>query len=138
MPPWHLLDRIAGRALDSTFGGRVRITPRNQAGQYDDPSIDPSRPEQVVLGHFARDPATGDFRGSVIGTEVRGGTRLSFNGETTVLWTGAAYASIGYELRKGDILTFLDEPGEPAFSIVKDPHRQGQDVEINLAGEAVA
>jgi hypothetical protein len=138
MPSWHLLDAIAGRALDSTFGGRVKITPMTAVDQYGDPTTDGTRPEQTIAGHLATDPKTGDFRGSVIGTEVRGGTRLSVDGETSVVFTAAAYESVGYALRKGDLLTFLDEKGTPTFSIAKAPHHQGQDVEVYLAREKAA
>ncbi len=128
-----LLDRVAGRSLDATFGGRVLVQPRLSEDIYGPPLPDPLRADQEILGHFATSPRTIETRGSVIGTEVRGGTRLGAPGQTAVVFTAEQYARLTYELAVGDLLKFLDEPGEPVFVVAKDPHRQGQDVDILLA-----
>lgn len=132
---FKLLDRVAGRALDTALGGKVTVRPQTLAGQYGGSQPDASRPQRSSVAHFQSDPKTDDFRGSVIGTEVKGGTRLSVPGETTVLFTRQQYDALGYDLRKGDLITFEDEPGTPTFGVAKNPHRQGQDVEIVLTRE---
>lgn len=128
-----ILDRVAGRSLDQTFGGRVLVQPRSSQDVYGLPSPDPTRLEATIIGHFATSPRTIETRGAVVGTAVNGGTRLSAPGQTAVVFTAEQYARLPYEIEKDDLLQFLDEPETPVFVVAKAPHRQGQDVEILLA-----
>lgn len=133
-----LFDRLAGRAVDSALGGRISVAPWTSGDVYGEPGPDPTRPPMVITGHFAPDPGVSDVRGQVMGAEPVGGSRFSVMGFTTIVLTEGQYARLGYQIRKGDRLQCLDEPGAPTFSAIKAPHRQGNDVEIYVASEDVS
>lgn len=132
MVDFRHLDRVVSRAVDTAFGGRISVLPRVVAGPYGDPGPDATRPAKILTGHFASAPDMTDIRGGTIGGDGRGGTKFAV-APTAVLVTAVNYATLGYELRKGDHVVMLDEPGTPLFEVVKAPHRQGEDVQIILA-----
>lgn len=99
-----LFDRLAGAAIERAFGEAVVITPQVNARHGGYRGADPSRPAKTINAVLAegademrlwKSRHTGD---SALGISVM---------EIAPAWltvTAAAYASLGYEVAKGDLI----------------------------------
>jgi hypothetical protein len=104
----------ADAAIDSVFGEPVRIEPR-LAGGYTGIGADPDRPAVTVTGVIrtlsSRETLAGQSRDRATGLAV-------VTGRPTLLHLTAAVArSLGYELRKGDLVTRAGKDVDAAFEV---------------------
>lgn len=125
--PFDAIDADMQAALAPIFGEGIRIMPR--MGDNYTSAADPARPERVgVLATVARAPgaAPTDYSGS-----ARNGAQVTrAPGEVWI--DQIAYAAIGYEIQRGDLIAITDDPARPPCKVVAVHAGEGGDVQIIL------
>jgi len=121
--PFSEIDASSQAVMISKFGEDIRITPR-LVGNYS-VATDPGRATKTVKGIPSFLPGAADMKGQRAGGDLVGASRIQIS-EAEVWLDAAGVASLGYELRKGDLVELLDKPGSPTFSIARaDDHGDG-------------
>lgn len=120
MSALDLLDRLAGGAVDRAFGEVVTVIPRS-GGRIAAASDDPSRPQKTVTAVFADAPSEmALFQNRMNGLKEVGTTGVLIPG--AVLSLSAAQAkTLGYELRKGDLVKLSARAGTPRYAVSSPP-----------------
>lgn len=109
----------AFRAVARAFGEPVRIIPI-VADEYRDAMLDPERPAVTTRATVSLTPVVEDFDGARQGAGVATNTRFAMR-EASIWFPPHVYAAIGYGLRYGDRVTFPERPGEPPYSVAREP-----------------
>lgn len=136
-PIWQRLDALAGAAVNGVWGEDIRITPRTRASDYVGAQPDQNRPIREVRAVFAEETKSDDLRGQRLSGEGRGTTEIASSPSTLQIMAAEA-AKIGFDLQKADLITLIQRPGQPSYSIVlADPLDCG-DIVLILAREKVA
>jgi hypothetical protein len=115
------LERLVSAAVDETMSERIRIEPK-RAGQYLSGPADPDRAPMVTLGAPDFDPVTLIAQD----TGKYDGLRPAVSGEKLhVSFDEAPFPD--WKPRQGDVLVFLDRPGQPSVSVSRiDPDGFGR------------
>ncbi|PYF05034.1 hypothetical protein BJ122_102260 [Rhodopseudomonas faecalis] len=125
-------DRIS-RQIDGYMGERVRITPRI-ASEYAEGAPDPARPARDIKAVFSKGQEADPIDRGRRGGRMQGSSLMATS--PTTLWVRAAvYASLGYELVRGDAVTLLDAPGQPTYAVSRATPSDLGDVTLILTDE---
>lgn len=125
--PFDAIDAAMQAVIDRQFGEGIRVIP--QIGDQYTKTPDPERPAvEGLRATVARAPQARptDFNGT-----ARNGAPVSSS--PAELWIDrAAYAAIGYPLRRGDIIELTDDPTAPRYTVGAVNPGDGGDVQIIL------
>lgn len=126
--PFDEIDAAVQADIDALFGEGIRVIPQKGDGNYTS-GADPDRAQRDgVRATVARAPKTAkaDYRG----TERSGAVTSSAPAE---LWIDrVAYAALGYELARGDIVEFTDDVVPARYTVAAVNRGDGGDVQIIL------
>ncbi len=125
--PFDAFDAAAQAVIDATFGEGIRIEPM-RAGNYA-AGADPDRPVRATRATVSRAPG-------VRKTNYPSTNRQSADvaASPTEAWIDrAAYAALGYPLRRGDIIILTDDARTPRFEVTACHETDGGDVQVLLA-----
>ena len=126
--PFAALDAMVSAAVEDAFGVAITIIPRLPGSQYVDPGVDPDRPAVQVRAIYSSGPAIDTVGGQ--GTAGASGGSTKASGQSLVIWLSpATVRSIPYGIRKGDQLSFVDEPHR-TFVISNPRPTQTGDLEL--------
>lgn len=128
--PFDAIDASLQAAIDQTFGGGVTVRPQ-AAGNYTG-GADPLRPAiSGVRATVARAPG---IKNTDFNNSNRNGAPLAV--APSEIWIDrAAYAALGYRLKRDDIVELTEEGSPPpSFKIAAVHDGDHGDVQIILAG----
>lgn len=124
--PFDEIDAAAQAAIDETFGEGIRVRPM-RGGNYAKAG-DPDRPARDLRATVSRAPAVSAANYPSTNRKAAG-----VAASPTEIWIDrAAYASLGYELRRGDVIVLADDEGAPEFIATAVHPADNGDVQIPL------
>ncbi len=130
-----LLDRLAGRAVQRTFGESVLVLPM-KGGRNAAPSPDPDRGTATIRAVISIAPEDRPlFADRKAGANTLGPTRVTLAGVWATV-TATAVADLGYWPVQGDLLGLIDRPGSPRYRITQVDLDDLGAVTLHLAREA--
>jgi hypothetical protein len=97
-------------AVDEVYGETLRLRPQGGGGDFATGGADPARPERTIQGTVTRRPLIVQRVG--VGAASSENARLA-----SATWTVSFSASLGLDVRAGDLVTRLDEPGTPTLRL---------------------
>ncbi|UYZ08560.1 hypothetical protein CFBP5507_06040 [Agrobacterium salinitolerans] len=125
--PFDEFDAAMQADVDALFGEGIKIIPR--AGDEYTSAPDPERPSQEgIRATVARAPGSkpATYRGSQR-------TSADIHSSPAEIWIDrAAYAALGYELRRGDIIELTDDDPATRYTVGSVGRGDGGDVRIIL------
>jgi hypothetical protein len=125
----------AFEAVARAFGEKVRVEPM-LSSEYSVGAPDPDRAQKEVRAIVSLSPSTEGFSGARQGSRsISTMTRLA--SRVARIWLKPEdYAAIGYELRAGDRIVFIERPAEPPHSVAREPVASERgDVVVHLVVE---
>lgn len=131
---WRRLDALAGAAVQRVFAERIRITPRTAASDYVAASPDLTRQPVLVMAVFSEETSAENLRGQRLSGESRGTTQM-VSSQSAVQIMAAQAALIPYELGDDDLVTLVDRPDAPTYSINLADPLDGGDLTLYLSPE---
>lgn len=136
-PIWRRLDAIAGVAVQRTFAEIIRITPRVSASDYVAASPDATRPIVELRAVFSEETSAENLRGQRVSGESRGTTQMVSHQSAIQIMASeyARLALLGFELADGDLITLIQRPGCPSYSINLADQLDTGDVILYLSPE---
>lgn len=108
--PFDAIDARMQAAIDKVFGEGIRIIPMI-GGNYSK-APDPNRAAMDCRATVSRAPASANI-------DYPSTNAPSSNSalDPVEIWIDrAAYAALGYALRRGDVIVLLDEAGQPKYA----------------------
>lgn len=129
--PFDEIDAAAQAVIDETFGEGITIRPMVGDGNYS-ATPDPARP--VAVGVRAAVARNGGVKPTDFNNSNRNGAALATS--PVELWIDrAAYAALGYDLKRGDRVEITEDGTPPPSYAVAAVHKgDGADVQVILAG----
>lgn len=114
--PFDALDAALSRSVMSAFGETqaASLRPRTRAEYTEGP--DATRPDRSISGVFSEGHDVSPLRGSSLGSEHTGVTRLSTQLAEFFL-PAAEVALVPYAIKQGDKLAFPHRAGQPVYTI---------------------
>lgn len=121
--------------VNAYAGEPVQILPQAARNRHGLGAADNTRPTRTVVGVFTKAPAGEPFEGTRRGGDPRGFT--TFSGQETRLWLSAeVYASLGYALRKDDVIALVDRAGQRWQIAKAGPASDVGDITLILTAES--
>ena len=131
--PFDAFDAALQSAVGGAFGESIQVTPRI-ASQYSALQNDPERPMRIVRGVFSFVAVTMDISGQRVGAQLGGTTQFAHSNAEA--WISAAeYLTLGYAVRKNDVIVLPDMPGDPRYAVTHVAATDQGDVTLFLALE---
>jgi hypothetical protein len=135
--PFDAAARAADAVQVCVFGEPVQILPQAARNRHGLGAADNTRPARTVVGVFTKAPDSEPLEGTRRGGDPRGFT--AFSGYETRLWLSAEiYASLGYSLRKDDIIVLTDRAGQRWQIAKAGPATDAGDITLALTDESEA
>jgi hypothetical protein len=135
--PFDAAARAADAVQACVFGEPVQILPQVARNRHGLAGTDNTRPVMTVTGVFTKAPDSEALEGTRKGSDARGFT--SFSGYETKLWLSAeVYGSLGYALRKDDVIALVDRAGQRWQIVKAGPATDVGDITLILADESEA
>jgi len=132
--PFDALMAGVDAACEATFGEGVTISPR-VAGNYGF-KPDSSRPTRAgVSATVSISPIEGTPLGQNATGDGLSKGRMATVAESEIWFSTAAYASIGYELKGGDLIILTARPGSPRYCVERPAKTDLSDVAFIVSAE---
>lgn len=129
--PFDAAARAADAVQARVFGEPVRIEPQTTHIRYGSSGADGTRSVRTVTGVFTKAPESSPLEGARRGGDPRGST--NFAGFDAKLWLSAeVHASLGYELRDGDIIVLTGRASERWVVTSPGPATDVGDITVGL------
>lgn len=124
--PFDALDAAVQTAIDQTFGEGIRIEPM-LSGDYAK-APDPERPARSCRATISRAPGA---KATNFPSTNRKSSDLAVS--PTEAWIDrAAYAALGYPIRRGDFIVLTEAAGSPRFEVAAAHRGDYGDVTLPL------
>lgn len=106
-------------AVDEVYGETLRLRPQRAGGDLGAGGDDPSRPATDFVGAVTRRPNLIERRG----LGARSGENAKVAGAA---WQVSFSAALGLDVRAGDFVVWLEEPGQPVLRLAEPESIRGR------------
>lgn len=111
MSPFREAAAAHAAAVDEVYGESLKVRPQRPGGDLSAGGDDPDRPViDEVIGTVTRRPLLVERRGFASRTQEN--AKLA-----GAIWQVGFAAALGLDLRAGDLVVRLDEPGQPTLRL---------------------
>jgi hypothetical protein len=127
------LDAALSGAIGGVFAEAATHRPRVSA-QYTERAVDPERPQHLIHGVFSTGPADDGLKGTALGSEFSGTTRVV--SASAEFWIAKVEVDALTALpAKGDTITLTSRAASPTYAVSSVQHTDMGDLNLILVWE---